>query len=578
MNNTDVARIFAEIADLLEIKGDTSFRVNSYRRVARALDDLATDVRDLAARGELASIPGIGKGSAEKIEEWLKSGKVTVREDLAAEVPESLLELREIPGLGPRKIAALWKERDITNIEDLRQAIAAERLAGLKGFGAKSIAQIQQGIDFLTRTAGRARLGVAWAVVHVLKEHVADMPGVQRAEHAGSLRRGRETVGDLDLLCIAENPKDTIKRFTKLPGVEQVYAAGETKGSILFEYRPRRSIQVDLRVIPAESFGAAWQYFTGSKEHNVRLRERAQKRGWSLNEYGLTENDRPVVEAATEQAVYAALDLPWIPPELREDRGELDLDRIPPDLLTPDHIRGDLHLHTTESDGRSSLEEMVEAARQRGYEYICVADHSQSSSIANGLSAERLLAQVRQIREFNEKLDDITILAGSEVDILAEGRLDFPDDLLAQLDFVVASLHYGMSNDIEANTERTLAAIRNPYVNVIGHPTGRLINRREAMPIDIEAISREAAATGTALEINASNQRLDLKDQHARLARDLGVTLAINTDAHHTDQYGELRFGVLTARRAWIREAEVLNTRPLADVRKFVQAKRDRLK
>ncbi|MGD8450751.1 MAG: DNA polymerase/3'-5' exonuclease PolX [Phycisphaerae bacterium] len=573
MTNADVARVFAEVADLMEIKGEDAFRVNSYRRVARTIDDLATDINEIAARGELTELAGVGKGSAEKIQTLLDTGRLPLREELAEKVPDTLLALRDVPSLGPKKIALLWREVGVTSLADLRAAIDAGRMSGLKGFGEKSIQQIRQGLDFLARSAGRIRLGVATRVSQAVADAVRELPGVHQVEVAGSLRRGAETIGDLDLLCLAEDPEKVIGLFTKLPGVTEVLAAGQTKGSVVFEYRPRRSVQIDLRIVPAESFGAAWQYFTGSKQHNVRLRELAVRRGWSLNEYGLTEGDR-VIASHTEEEIYKALGLPWLPPELREDRGELALSEVPGDLLTLADIRGDLHLHTVASDGVHTVEEMAAAAKAFGHEYICITDHSHSSTIANGLDVDRLEEQTARIQKLAAKTKGVQVWAGTEVDILADGSLDYPDKLLAKLDFVVASIHSGMGQDIEANTRRTLAAIRNPYVNVIGHPTGRLLNKREAMALDIKAVCREAARTGTALEINASDYRLDLKDQHARLAAEVGALLCINTDAHATDQYGDMQYGVLTGRRAWLRKEHVLNTRTARNVKKFVISKR----
>jgi len=573
MTNADVARVFAEVADLLEIKGEDAFRINSYRRVARTLEDLAGDIEEIAARGELEQLPGVGKGSAQKIGELLRTGKLALRVALAAEIPETLLRLLDIPGLGPKKIALLWRQLGIDTLDALQQALLEERLAGMKGFGARGIDQIRRGLEFLTRSAGRTRLGVAWAVAEQIRSAVLQFPGVQRVVHAGSLRRGRETVGDLDLVCAAADGAAVVRQFTELPTVSQVLAAGETKGSVLIEYRPGRTLQVDLRVVPEGSFGAAWQYFTGSKEHNVRLRERAVKRGWSLNEYGLTEGDR-VIASRTEEEIYAALEVPCVPPELREDRGELELSEAPADLLSVDDIRGDLHVHTTASDGHCAIEQMAAAAIERGYKFLCITDHSGSSTIANGLDEKRMRKQIRDVRRVAEKTPKLTLWVGAEVDILNDGRLDYPDELLAELDFVVASIHFGMGQDQAANTQRTLAAIRNPYVNVIGHPTGRLLGKRDAMPLDIEAVAAEAARTGTALEINASNYRLDLKDQHCRLARDAGAVISINTDAHDTAQLDEMRFGVLTARRGWLRKQDVLNTWTARKIQSFVAAKR----
>ncbi|MBI5865668.1 MAG: DNA polymerase/3'-5' exonuclease PolX [Planctomycetes bacterium] len=578
MTNADVARAFDEIADLLEIKGEDSFRVNSYRRVARSVADLAGEITQVAQRGELATLAGVGKASAEKIQELLTTGRIVLREELAREVPISLLELRNIPGLGPKKIAVLWKERGITSLDDLKQAIADGKLAGLKGFAEKSIQYIRDGLEFLARVAGRTRLGVAWQVAELCRENVKQIPGVSRVEHAGSLRRGQETVGDLDLLCVGTDGAAVIDAFTTQPGVTRVLAKGDTKGSVLLEYRSGREIQVDLRVVPSASFGAAWQYFTGSKAHNVRLREMAQQRGWTLNEYALSEVEGgKVIAAETEPDIYAALGLPCFPPELREDRGEFELQKIPKDLLTLKHIRGDLHMHTTASDGHNSAEEMALAAKALGYEYICVTDHSQSSAIANGLKPDRLKQHIEDVRRVAKRVSGITIWIGAEVDILGDGQLDYGDELLAELDWVVASVHTGQGKDIDKNTARTLAAIRNPYVNVIAHPTGRLINRRDAMQLDIETIALEAAATGTALEINASTYRLDLKDQHARLAHQRGARICIDCDAHSTDQFDQMRFGVVTARRAGLRAGAVLNTHSAEDIRAFVAAKRSKL-
>jgi DNA polymerase (family X) len=576
MTNAEIARVFEEIADLMEIRGDDSFRVSSYRRVARAIDDCGAEVAQLAARGELGELAGVGKSSAQKIDELLTTGRVALRDELEADVPPTLLEILKIPGLGPKKAALLWRERGVTSLASLKSAVESGKLANLKGFGEKSVAHIREGIEFLSRVAGRTRLGVAAVVADALRSAIAQIPGVERVECAGSLRRGVETVGDLDLLCIAKDGPGSVTVFTKLPGVQRVLASGDTKGSVLFEYAAGKSIQVDLRVVPAENFGAAWLYFTGSKSHNVRLRERAGKSGWTLNEYALTTLDGGKVIASREEAdIYKACGLPWFPPELREDRGEFDLAAVPDDLLAHEDIRGDLHMHTTASDGRNTIEEMIAGARARGYAYLCITDHSRSSTIANGLTPERLREHIDSVRKVAAKTRDITVWIGAEVDILADGALDYDDELLAQLDWVVASVHSGQNRDVDHNTRRTLAAIANPYVNVIAHPTGRLLGKRDAMPLDIETLAREAARTGTALEINASTFRLDLKDQHARLARDLGAMICINCDAHSVEQFDQMTFGVCTARRAWLRRGDVLNTRSAAEIRKFVQKKRD---
>ena len=573
MTNADVAQVFNEIAVLLEIKGEEPFRVNSYRRVARTISELTADIKEIVARGELETLPGIGPSSAEKIRELLTTGRVSLREQLLTEVPDSLLRLLAVPTIGPKRAAILWRECGITSLEELKEALAAGRLNDVKGFGPKTLMQMQRGIEFLERSAGRTRLGMGWKVSTLLGGAVLAMKGVQRAEFAGSLRRGCETVADLDLLCAADDPEQVVRQFIRLPHVTEVLAASTTKGLVVVDYEPIGTLRVDLRVVPAQAFGAAWLWHTGSREHVARLQARAAQRGWTLGELGLTAGGR-IVASQTEEEIYAALDLPWVPPELREGRGELELKAMPRDLLTLRHIRGDLHMHTTASDGRNSAVEMAEAARSRGYEYICITEHSQSSAIAGGLKEPLLVGHMLDVRALARRTEGIEIWIGSEVDILADGSLDYPDELLSQLDFVIASIHFGMGTDIEANTRRTLAAIRNPYVNCIGHPTGRLINEREAMPLDMEAICKEAARTGTALEINANNFRLDLKDEHARLARDLGAIVVINTDAHATDQLDQIQFGVMTARRAWLRRSDVLNTRPAAEVRAFVAAKR----
>lgn len=573
LSNADVARIFDEVGDLLEIKGVEGFRINAYRKAARTLRDLGGDIHTVAAEGRLGELPGIGKSSVEKIEEILETGDLKQRRDLVAEVPETLLELLKLPNTGPKRVATLWKEAGIETLSDLEQALEAGRLEDLKGFGEKTRAQLREGLDFLKRSEGRHRLSIALAVANQLCDRLRNVDGVERVESAGSLRRGRETVGDLDLLCLSADSAAVIKAFTQQPNVTKVLGAGDTKASVLFEYRARRTMQVDLRVVEAESFGAAWLYFTGSKEHNVRLRERAIKRGWSLNEYGLWDGEE-LVAGADEASIYEALELPWLPPEFREDRFEFELEAVPEDLLTVGDIRSDLHMHTEASDGHHSIEEMIAAAKGRGYDLICITDHSASSVIANGLSAERLAEHAKAVRAAAKQAKGITVWAGAEVDVLADGSLDYPDEVLAELDWVVASLHTGMGDDRDANTERTLKAIRSPYVNLIAHPTARLLNRREAKPLDIETLGKVAAETGTALEINASDQRLDLKDTHARLAREMGAVIAINTDAHSVEDFEQLKFGVVTARRAGLLRDDVLNTWPVKRVRAFVKRKR----
>ncbi len=572
MVNAELADSFERVADLMEILGEDRFRVNSYRRVARTIGDLTEDIAAIAREKRLTDLPGIGKGTAEKIEQYLASGKLAVLEELQAKVPPGLSTLLAIPGLGPKKAALVWKELNVTSLDDLKRVIASGQMATLPGLGAQSVKKIADGIAFLESSGQRVPLGVALPLAEAIAADVRKLAGVKQVEIAGSLRRGQETIGDIDLLCRADDGAAVITAFTRLPMVTQVLASGDTKGSITTTIAGGQQVQIDLRVVPDESFGAAWQYFTGSKEHNIRLREMAIKRGWKLNEWGLFDGDKPLA-GKSEADIYKRFGLPLFPPELRQDRGEFDLKEAP-ELIALDDIRGDLHTHTTASDGRATIEEMAEAAKARGYEYICITDHSKSSVIANGLTVERMEHHIVAIRAADQRIKGIAILVGCECDILPDGTLDYPDELLRQCDLVVASIHSAQSGGKRTPTERTLAAIENPCVTIIGHPSGRLINRRKAMDLDMGAIVAAAAKSHTVLEINASWQRLDLKDLHARQAIEAGVTLAIDTDAHSIDQLDQMRFGILTARRAGVAPKHVLNTKPLKSLRSFIAKKR----
>jgi len=573
MINREVARVLGEIADLLEITGGDRFRLNSYRRVARTVEELSESVADLANRGDLQKVPGIGKGTADRIVQYLKTGRIDVHQELLAKVPPGLPKLLAVPGLGPKKVQVLHEKMGIGGIEDLRSAIAGGKVEGLPGFGAKSVEKIAEGIAFLERSAGRTPMGAALPVAEDLRDAVSKLPGVKCVEMVGSLRRARETIGDVDLLCVAADGKSVVDAFTKLAGVMGVRAAGGTKGSVLVANPVGGEIQVDLRVVPAESFGAAMQYFTGSKEHNVRLRELAVKKGWKLNEYGLFDGEKRLA-GKDEAGIYKKLGLPLIPPELREDRGEIQIKGKLPPLVELEDIQGDLHVHSTASDGRCTIEEMAAAAGQRGYKYLGIADHSKSSVIANGLSADRLLEHIEDIRAVNRKLKGITVLPGIECDILADGSLDYPDEVLAQLDWVIASIHSAQQQDRAKLTKRSIAAMENPYVCALGHPSGRLLGRRDAMDLDFEQVIAAAARTGTALEINAAWQRLDLKDVHVRQAIDAGCWLVINTDAHSTDQLDQMRFGIQTARRGWATKDRILNAKSPAELKRWIAAKR----
>lgn len=573
MKSRELYAIFEQMADLMEIQGEQSFRVNSYRRAARTMKELTADIDELAKSGGIVDLPGIGKGMAGKIEEYLSSGKIAAHQELLQAVPPGLPALLEVPGLGPKKVALAWKELGVVDATTLKAAIDSGQLAKLKGLGEKSVQQISEGLSFSEKSTGRTPLGLAMPLAEELVAAMRAVKGVRRAEYCGSLRRGAETIGDVDILCESDDGAAVVKAFTSLPQTKKVLASGTTKGSILVERRDGVEVQADCRVVPKASFGAALQYFTGSKEHNVRLREMAVKRKWKLNEWGLFDGDKPLA-GEDEADIYKKLGLPYIPPEQREDRGEFEPNATEA-LITIDDIRGDLHMHTDASDGTCDARTMATAAQERGYEYIAVTDHSKSSAIANGLSIDRMWKQIERIRELNKSLKAITVLVGCECDILSDGKLDYPDQVLAACDFVVASVHSALRQDRKKVTSRVLKAMENPFVTLLGHPTGRLINKREAMDLDMNAVIAKAVETGTALELNAAWQRLDLCDLHVRQARDAGVMLCIDTDSHSTAQLDQMRFGILTARRGWLRKQDVLNTRPLPDLRKWIQKKRE---
>ncbi|HNQ23544.1 MAG TPA: DNA polymerase/3'-5' exonuclease PolX [Phycisphaerae bacterium] len=576
MINDEVARVLERIADLLEIDGADVFRVNSYRRASRTVKEAGKDVAALAAEDRLTDLPGIGKGTAQRIGQYVSTGHIDVLDELEAKLPTGLPALLDIPGLGPKKVSAMHTQLGVGGLDDLKRVIDSGELQKLPGFGATSVQRITEGIAFLQTSGGRTPLGIALPIAEGLCAQVAALPGVKRVEMAGSLRRGRETIGDVDLLCVAEDGKAVVDAFVGLEGVRRVLAQGATKGSVTVQTDDGTELQVDLRVVAEESFGAAWQYFTGSKDHNVRLREIAVKKKWRLNEYGLYDGERRIA-GPEEKQVYAKLGLPWIPPELREDRGEFEPGWQVSELVGLDDIRGDLHVHTDASDGRNTVEEMAHAARDLGYEYIAITDHSRSSTIANGLSNERLKKHLENVRAVGRKLRGLKVLTGCECDILPSGKLDYSDALLAECDWVVASIHSAMGPGGKGKlspTERTLAAMENPYVHAIGHLTGRLINQRPPMEIDVEAVVQAAARTGTALEVNAHLSRLDLKDLHIRQALAAGVKLVINTDAHSPTGFGQMRYGILTARRGGATRKDVLNCLTWTALRKRLNAKR----
>jgi len=560
MKNSILSELFNQMADIMEILGEDRFRINTYRKVGRIIGDMPIGVETMLATEELAKIPGIGKSSVAKIEEFVKTGQVTVHQQLLTKIPSQLLELLTIPGMGPKGVKAVYEKLNVTNIAELKKVIKSGSLAKLPGFGDKKAEVIARGIEFLEKSTGRIRLDQALEAADIVTEFLHELSDIEEIQPAGSLRRRAETIGDVDILVAAKKGKKITDAFTTAGFVKEVLAAGPTKGSAIIQTETT-PVHVDVRVVPQESFGAAAQYFTGSKQHNVRLREIAVKAKLKLNEYGLFKADK-MLAGPVEEEIYQKLGLDYIEPVLREDRGEIEAAKIHslPKSIELEDIKGDLHVHTNASDGDCDISEMALAAKKMGYKYICITDHSRSSAIANGLSAKRLAQQIRQIRKLNEKIKGITIFAGTEVDILANGSLDFDNKLLADLDFVIAAIHSGLAGSREKVTSRTLKAMDSPYVHCIAHPTGRLIGQREPMDIDISAVIKHAAQTHTALEVNANPWRLDLKDTHCKMAIDAKVMLVIGTDAHSIAGLGLMGYGVATAARGWATKADVLNT------------------
>lgn len=583
-NNLQLAMIFQQMADVNQVVGGNRFKTIAFQKGARVLKDFVKDVADVPPQ-DLLQVDGIGKGIAQKIEEFLRDGEVAEYEQMISSVPAGVLQMLDIPGLGPKGVAQLWNDGGVESIEALKVKIADGSLESLKGFGKKKIEKLEQSIAFAEKAGERTHLGYALPLALAMMTALKSLPGVEKIQYAGSLRRGKETIGDIDLLVAAkpETAPGIMQAFVDLPMVQDILGQGETKSSIRCD-DTHRNIQVDLRVVDPRHWGAALMYFTGSKEHNVKVRERAQSMGYTLNEYALADKDDKTkqVETETEEAIYHKLGLAWVPPELREDRGEIALaeqgDRAGgglPELIELEDIKADLHTHTTASDGKWSIEENALAMAARGHHTVAITDHSKGQAQANGLSDERLVKHIEAVRVVAKKLQGkITVLAGSEVDILSDGKLDYPDELLAELDVVVASPHAALSQEPKKATARLLKAIENPYVTMIGHPTGRLVLRREGLSPDMEALIKAAAQRGIALEINANHWRLDLRDTHARLALEHGVKLAINTDAHGEGDLSQLPYGVLTARRAGATKNDVINCMTAAGLKKWLTCTR----
>jgi DNA polymerase (family 10) len=562
VRNLGIAKLFNEIADLLEIKDENVFKIRAYRRAAMNLESLTEEIEAVAGRRGLTEIAGIGKDLAAKIEQALETGRIDYLDELRKEIPRGVVELMVIPGVGPKTAKLLFEKLHVESVERLETLAQEGKLLGLPGIKQKTIENILKGIQVVKRGRERMLLGRALPLAREVVQALEKLPQVRQISMAGSLRRMRETVRDFDLLITSAKPAKVMEAFIALPQVAEVLAHGETKATV----RHREGVQMDLRVVEPECFGAALQYFTGSKEHNIRVRELASRKGLKVSEYGVfNEATGKRLAGATEEEVYKAIGLPYIPPELREDTGEVEaaLEGRLPDLLTLDDLRGDLHAHTNWSDGHHDLEALVEAAHRKGYEYVIVSDHSRSSTVAHGLSEERLIEQIGQIRALNKKYTNFRILAGSECDILADGRMDFPDRVLAQLDIVLCAVHSRFKQGRAEMTARIVKALSNPYVHILAHPTGRLIGERDPYDVDLEAVFAAAKQHGKAVEINAQPSRLDLNDHHARRAKELGVMLSIDTDTHFLDQLENMTLGVATARRAWISKADVVNAMPL---------------
>jgi DNA polymerase (family X) len=569
MNNAQVAGVFDEIADLLEFQGANQFRVRAYRNAARTIRDLPQPVAAIVDDdpAKLTEIVGIGQDLALKITNLVETGDVPLRKELSAQVPQSVLALLRIPGVGPKKAAVLHKQLHIANLDQLKEACLAHKVRELKGFGAKTEETILAGLDIAGEAARRFYWAEADAFVQSLLEHLKDCPGIERIAPAGSYRRGRETIGDIDVLVVSNNPAAAMDRLAAFDGVAAVLARGDTKMSI----RLGNGLQVDLRVVAAESFGAALQYFTGSKDHNVVLRGMAKERGLKINEYGVYRGDQ-CVAGRTEEEVYAALGLPCFPPEIREARREFAWAAAGqlPDLIKQGDIRGDLHMHTTATDGQATLAEMVAAAQVRGLKYIAITDHSKRVTMATGLDAVRLRKQWAEIDEINDRLKGFTVLKGVEVDILEKGGLDLEDDVLSEADWIVASVHYGQNQPREQITRRILGALANPFVCAIAHPTGRLINRRKPYEVDLEAVFKSAREHGKLLELNSNPMRLDLDDVACAAAKNHGVPIVISTDAHSASGLDVLRYGILQARRAGLTKEDVANTRSWPQLKRLL--------
>jgi len=570
MLNSEIARMFEDLADRLEISGANAFRIRAYRQAAKTLSEWPESLADIAetAKEKLIEIPGVGKELAEKIAVIVETQGLPQLEEIRKEVPDGVVEMLRIPGLGPKKAAALFHDLGVKSLSDLKQAVESGQVAKLKGFGDKTAKSFLEGLANLAQSGTRVYMAVAKVEADAIVEALQNVPGVGQVSAAGSLRRRKETVGDLDVLATSSNATAAMDALARHPLVDKVLSRGDTKQRV----RLKSGLELDLRVVPEESYGAAIQYFTGSKEHNIVIRRRAQERGLKVNEYGVFRDDTSIA-GRTEEEVYAAVGLPWIPPELRENRGEIELaeQHKLPRLVELGDIQGDLHMHTTATDGTASIKEMAEAAKLRGLKYIAITDHSKRVSMANGLDAERLRRHWKAIDEVRGEVTGIEILKGIECDILEDGTMDLADDVLAEADWVIAVLHYGLRQPKEQIDLRLLNAIRNPYVSIIGHPTARIINKRPPVAFSFEPFLKAASDYGVMLEINASYMRLDLDDIQAAAAKDKGIPIVISTDAHGTSGLDAMQYGVFQARRGGLTRESVANTLPWDEFKKRIR-------
>ncbi len=569
MTNPEIAAVFDQIADLLEFQGTNPFRIRAYRNAARTFKDLPQSLAEIVADPErtLTEIEGIGKDLAAKVETLLDTGTLPLLDELLEQIPESVLAILRVPGLGPKRAAMIYNELGVKTLDELRDACEQHRVRELKGFGAKTEATILEGLEIAAEADRRILWAEADRHVEAIVEHLRRCDAVEELQPAGSYRRGRDTVGDLDFLVVATDTNRVMDHFGDYEGCDKVLVRGDTKMSIRLD----TGLQVDLRVVPAESFGAALQYFTGSQAHNIVLRGRAKERGLKINEYGVFRGDEQIA-GRTEEDVYAALELPCFPPELREARREFEWadEGQLPTLVELDDIQGDLHMHSTATDGINTIAEMAEAAKARGLKYVAITDHSKRVSMANGLDGKRLLQQWKEIDQLNKQLKGIKVLKGVEVDILEKGGLDIEDEVLAKADWVVASVHYGQNQSREQITARVIGALENPNVSAIGHPTGRMLRRRKPYEIDLDAVLRAARDNGKLMELNAHPIRLDLDDVACAAAKSYGVRIVISTDAHRTVDLASMRYGIQQARRAGLTKDDVANTRTWTQIKKLL--------